>query len=263
MNIWTAGFIGVGLMVLVFLLSWIWAVSCDNYSLVDAVWAGGIGLTGNMWLMLGGRGSLKIWVAGALLAIWGSRLVWHLQRRIRRAYPEEDARYTKLREAWVDHLKNRFFWFFQAQGLTVVLLSLPFLFIAFDSDRHWGGWEASGACVVLLGILGESLADFQMSAFKAEKHVANAVCQNGLWRYSRHPNYFFEAVIWFGFYIYACRSDWGWATIHAPAMIVFLLLKVTGIPPTEAAAILSKGDAYRRYQQSTSPFIPWRPKRAI
>ena len=260
MSIWTAWFAGVGLMVLVFFLSWIWAVSCNNYSLVDAVWAGGIGLTGTMWLTLGGGGSLKIWGAGILLAMWSFRLVWHLQRRIRRAHPEEDARYAKLRKAWSGNSKTLFFCFFQAQGVSVTLLALPFLFIAFDSDRHWSRWESSGACVVLLGILGESLADHQMSTFKARNRATNAVCQDGLWRYSRHPNYFFEAVIWLGIYIYACGSDWGYATVHAPAMIVFLLLKVTGIPPTEAAAILSKGDSYRRYQESTSPFIPWRRK---
>ena len=99
-----------------------------------------------------------------------------------------------------------------------------------------------------------------MSAFKASNSNSKAVCQDGLWRYSRHPNYFFEAVIWLGFYLFACGSEWGWAMVHAPAMIIYLLLRVTGIPPTEAAAVIRKGDAYRRYQKSTSAFIPWPPK---
>jgi steroid 5-alpha reductase family enzyme len=113
--------------------------------------------------------------------------------------------------------------------------------------------------VAVVGIVGESVSDSQMSRFKARNPDSKAVCQEGLWRYSRHPNYFFEAVIWSGIYVYTCGSEWGWAMIHAPATIIFLLLKVTGIPPTEAAAVRRKGDAYRRYQKTTSPFIPWRP----
>ncbi len=100
-----------------------------------------------------------------------------------------------------------------------------------------------------------------MARFKKGKPGKNEICREGLWRYSRHPNYFFESVIWLGFYTYACGSAWGWTTIHAPAIIVFLLLKVTGIPPTEASAVRRKGDAYRRYQETTSAFIPWPPRR--
>lgn len=258
--------LGIGLMAVLFIVAWVWARKCDNYSLVDAVWAFGIGLTGCLWLVAGGGGA-KHWVAGGLLGLWSLRLGWHLQRRIRRAHPEEDARYAKLREVWTGRVASAFFWFFQAQAISVVLLALPFLLIAMDPDGAWSGWEAAGLAVALIGISGESLADSQMSRFKAGKPGkpgkpdSKAVCQEGLWRYSRHPNYFFEAVIWIGFYLYACGSDWGWATIHAPAAIIYLLLRVTGIPPTEAAAVLRKGDAYRRYQETTSPFIPWPPKR--
>ena len=254
---------GLGLlgMLLLFLVAWMWARRCDNYSLVDAAWAFGIGLTGVFWLIVSGSGSLKHWVAGALVAVWSLRLGWHLQRRIRRAHPEEDARYIRLREVWTGRVASAFFWFFQAQAISVVLLALPFLLIAADPDDGWSVWESAGLAVTLIGILGEGLADRQMSRFKAGKPDPKAVCQEGLWRYSRHPNYFFEAIIWMGFYLYACGSDWGWATVYAPAMIIFLLLRVTGIPPTEAAAVLRKGDAYRRYQETTSPFIPWPPKR--
>jgi steroid 5-alpha reductase family enzyme len=254
---------GLGLlgMLLIFLVAWMWARRCDNYSLVDAAWAFGIGLTGVFWLAVSGGGSVKHWVAGGLVAMWSLRLGWHLQRRIRRAHPEEDARYVRLREVWTGRVASAFFWFFQAQAISVVLLALPFLLIAADPDDGWSVWESVGLAVTLIGILGEGLADRQMSYFKAGKPDSKAVCQEGLWRYSRHPNYFFEAIIWLGFYLFACGSDWGWATVYAPAMIIFLLLRVTGIPPTEAAAVLRKGDAYRRYQETTSPFIPWPQKR--
>ena len=261
MSGWMAFAIGVSMMSLVFLIAWIWARRCDNYSLVDAVWAFGIGLTGVLWLILTGDGMSKHWVAGGLVALWSLRLGWHLQRRIRRAHPHEDARYAKLREVWKGRVASAFFWFFQAQGISVILLALPFLLIAVDPNGSWSVWESVGLGVALIGISGEGLADSQMSAFKASNSDSKTVCQDGLWRYSRHPNYFFEAIIWIGFYLYACGSEWGWAMVHAPAMIIYLLLRVTGIPPTEAAAVIRKGDAYRRYQKSTSAFIPWPPKK--
>ena len=261
MSGWLAFAIGVGMMALVFFSAWMWARRCDNYSLVDAVWAFGIGLTGVLWLILTGDGTIKHWVAGGLITLWSLRLGWHLQRRIRRAHPHEDARYAKLREVWKGRVPSAFFWFFQAQGISVIVLALPFLLIGVDRDGSWSVWESVGLAVALIGIAGEGLADSQMSAFKTSNSDSKAVCQDGLWQYSRHPNYFFEAVIWIGFYLFACGSEWGWAMVHAPAMIIYLLLRVTGIPPTEAAAVSRKGDAYRRYQKTTSAFIPWPPRK--
>ena len=263
MNAWMVLWMGVGMMAVVFAIAWALARKWDNYSLVDAVWAFGIGLTGCFWLVAGSGGGAKHWVAGGLLALWSLRLGWHLQRRIRRAHPEEDARYVKLREVWAGRVAWAFFWFFQAQAVSVIMLALPFLLISVDPNGVWSAWETAGLAVTLIGICGEGLADSQMSRFKLRNSDSKSVCQEGLWRYSRHPNYFFEAVIWLGFYLYACGSDWGWATVHAPAVIVFLLLRVTGIPPTEAAAVRRKGDAYRRYQETTSSFIPWPPKKIL
>ena len=261
MNAGTALILGTGLASGGFALAWAWARKLGHYSLVDVVWAFGIGLTGLFWLVMCAGGSMKQWVIGGLLVSWSLRLGWHLQRRIRRIYPEEDSRYDKLRNVWSGRVASAFFWFFQAQAISVIVLALPFLAIAVDPDRSWSAWETVGLVVTLVGIFGEGLADFQMSKFKEGNSDSKAVCREGLWYYSRHPNYFFESVIWLGFYFYACGSDWGWATVHAPAVIIFLLLKVTGIPPTEAAAVLRKGDAYRYYQQTTRPFIPWPPRR--
>lgn len=260
MNVSQAGLLGVAFMAVSFFLAWIVAEKVRNYSLVDAAWAFGIGLTAVLWLGIVGDFGIKQQVAAGLIAAWSLRLGGHLQRRIRRAHPEEDPRYVKLREVWEGRVSSAFFWFFQAQGISVVLLALPFLIIAADPAGAWGGWETAGLVVAVTGLAGEALADAQMSGFKARNSDSKAVCQEGLWRYSRHPNYFFEAVIWTGFYVYACGSPWGWAMVYAPAVIIYLLLKVTGIPPTEAAAVRRKGDAYRLYQMTTSPFIPWRPR---
>lgn len=256
------GLFGIILISVLFLVAWMLARKWDNYSIVDAVWAYGIGLVGIFWLTAWGNGSPKDWVIGVLLGTWSLRLGSHLQRRIRRAHPKEDARYARLREIWEGHVPRAFFWFFQGQAVSVILLALPFLLIAADRDSSWGIWETVGLTITLIGISGEALADAQMSRFKSGMPGEKAICRVGLWHYSRHPNYFFESVIWLGFYAYACGAPWGWTMIHAPAIIVFLLLKVTGIPPTEASAIRRKGDAYRHYQQTTSAFIPWPPRQS-
>ncbi|RYD23695.1 MAG: DUF1295 domain-containing protein [Verrucomicrobiaceae bacterium] len=247
-------------MMLVFALAWAWAVKIDNYSLVDAVWAFGIGLTAVMWLSLGNGDAVKRCAAAVLITCWSLRLGSHLTHRIRKAHPDEDARYRKLRELWKGREKRMFFGFFQVQAASVVLLALPFLFIGRDASG-FGVWEAAGAIISVLAISGEALADHQMNAFKKQGHDRKAVCDVGLWRYSRHPNYFFESLIWVGFYLFACGSAYGWMMVHAPLVILFLLLRVTGVPPSEASSLASKGDAYRAYQRRTSVFIPLPPRR--
>ena len=120
--------------------------------------------------------------------------------------------------------------------------------------------ELAGAALWLLALGGEALADAQLAAFKRDSANKGRVCAVGLWRFSRHPNYFFEWLIWVAFFVFALGSPRGWVAIIGPASILYLLLRVTGIPLTEEQALRSKGDAYRRYQQTTSAFIPWFPK---
>lgn len=245
-----------------FAVAWAWATRIANYSLVDAAWAFGIGITGCFLLATGPGDMLARILAAILVGCWSLRLGIYLHRRIQRMHPQEDARYAKLREIWKGRERSAFFGFFQIQALSVVLLALPFLAIAHGSNPvHF--FVILGAFVAVVGLLGESLADHQMATFKRSNSDSKRVCKSGLWRYSRHPNYFFESLIWWGFYLMACGSPWGWATIHAPLIITWLLLRVTGIPPTEAAAVASKGDAYREYQSTTSAFIPLPTKKRV
>lgn len=245
---------------LLFAAAWAWCVRLRNFSPVDAFWAFGIGFTSVFFLIGDTPPDGKRIAAGALIAVWSLRLGRHLAGRIAKHHPEEDSRYVKLREVWKGRENLSFFGFFQAQAFSVVLLALPFHIIAADPDPTWHFLHLLGAVVAVIGLTGEALADWQMSAFKSADPDPKSVCRKGLWRYSRHPNYFFESVIWIGFFLFAAGSPWGWTTIYAPAMITYLLLKVTGIPPTEASALKRKGEAYRQYQLTTSPFIPRPPK---
>lgn len=244
---------------IIFAVAWAWCIRLKNFSPVDAFWASCIALTGLFFLLVQSPNPKQI-TAAALIVAWGSRLGYHLGKRIASHHPEEDSRYEKLRKVWEGKVNPMFFLFFQAQAVSVFLLALPFHLIAIDPDSTWAPLHLIGAIVAIGGLIGETIADKQMTAFKSEDPSPKSVCRKGLWKYSRHPNYFFESVIWIGFFLFASGSPWGWTTVYAPAIITFLLLKVTGIPPTEASAVKRKGDAYREYQRTTSKFIPLPPK---
>ena len=119
--------------------------------------------------------------------------------------------------------------------------------------------SSSDAAVALwaVAIVGEAAADRQLDRFKRDPANRGRLCDVGLWRYSRHPNYFFEFVIWISYALYAAGSPFGWSGIVSPALILYFLFRVTGIPLTEAQALRSRGEAYRRYQETTSVFVPW------
>jgi steroid 5-alpha reductase family enzyme len=113
----------------------------------------------------------------------------------------------------------------------------------------------------LISVLGESIADAQLRAFKKDSANKGKVCSKGLWNYSRHPNYFFQWMMWMAYLVFALASPYGYLAIISPAIILYLLLRVTGIPITEEQSIRSKGDTFREYQKTTSAFVPWFKKR--
>ena len=243
-------------------LTWGVARRLRNYSIVDAVWSLGFAPIAVMYL-IGRKYQPEQGILFVLMvAFWSLRLGVHLARRIASHHPHEDVRYAKLRTDWGSNADRKMFWFFQLQGALQVVLSLPFLFacsrstdskIPLESD-----WFAIGGCALwLTGLLGESLADRQLARFRADPANKGKVCQTGLWNYSRHPNYFFEWLVWVGYAVFALGSPWGWLGLIAPALMLHFLLNVTGIPMTEELSLKSKGDAYRAYQSTTSAFVPW------
>lgn len=254
-------FEGIALILFLFILAWVWARCCDNYSLVDPVWSAGIGLTSILFLLGTEAWSPKKVTIAFLVATWSMRLSWHLGYRIAQYHPQEDRRYQNLRDAWKNNEKLFSFLFFQAQAVSVLLLSLPFLLIGIDQNREWNFLEIAGCALLTIAILGETIADKQLANFKKNHSHHSEICQQGIWKYSRHPNYFFESLVWMSFYLIIAGSPHGWLSFYAPATIIFLLLKVTGIPPAEASSLSSKGEAYREYQKNTSIFIPWFPKK--
>ena len=149
--------------------------------------------------------------------------------------------------------------FFWLQGLLVVGLATPFLLGTQNATTHWAATEVIALAVLLLALIGEAVADAQLAAAKRRGLV---LCQQGLWRYSRHPNYFFEWLVWVAFALLAHSAPWGWLGWVSPLLMLHFLLNVTGIPLTEELAVRRKGDAYREYQRTTSAFVPWFRKEA-
>jgi steroid 5-alpha reductase family enzyme len=195
------------------------------------------------------------------VALWSVRLAVHLARRIVPLHPVEEGRYLELRRRFEGHVESSFLRFFMFQGVLNVGLSIPFLFACMNTSPKAGILEVAGALVFALGLLGESLADAQLNAFRQDKANAGKVCGRGLWRYSRHPNYFFEWLVWCSFALLgSAASSFGWISWVCPALMLYFLLRVTGIPATEEQAERSRGEAYRDYRARTSAFVPWFPR---
>ena len=253
--------IGAAIVAAMTFVLWVIHLLIGNAAIVDFGWAIGLALLA-LWYAWAGPGyHARKWAIAAMAGFWGLRLgLYLLFARV--IGHEEEGRYVQLRQDWKTNLPLRFLFFFEFQALLDVVLSLPFLLACLDSRAPLGFLEKTGAGLWLIAILGESLADRQLDAFKKNPVNRGKTCQAGLWRYSRHPNYFFEWLIWVGYAIFAIGSPWGWLGLVSPALILYFLLGVTGIPATEAQALRSRGDEYRRYQQTTSAFIPWFRKKA-
>ncbi len=238
-------------------VTWVVAWHVRNLGLVDVSWSFGF-IPAALFYSIAAPGleARKIKVA-TLAIIWGGRLAWHVGSRVMRQHPREDARYAVLRSKWALHLHWKTFLFFQLQAVLLALLSLVFLIPCMNDSKSTHDLEWLGLVMGLMAIAGESLADFQLSKFRLNPVNHGKVCQTGLWRYSRHPNYFFEWMAWVGFFVMDLGSPWGWIAFMSPAFMLYFLLQVTGIPPTEELLLKSKGNAYREYQESTNAFIPW------
>jgi steroid 5-alpha reductase family enzyme len=238
-----------------FALTWAISVRIRNYGLLDVAFSYGVAILAPMYAWFGPGDPWRKWAFAALGMLWSLRLGTYILLRVLKHHPAEDVRYQALRARWPTPIQ--FLGFFQLQAGLVVLFSLPFLFAAFNTAPTLSALEIVGMAVVTLAVLGETTADLQLQSFK--RHPANGgrVCDAGLWRYSRHPNYFFESMVWWGAFLVARAAPWGWVTIACPLLMLYFLFRVTGIPLTEEYAVRSKGDAYREYQRTTSAFVPW------
>jgi steroid 5-alpha reductase family enzyme len=247
--------IGTGTAVIGFGAVWFMSVRLRNYGFLDVAWSLSVAVLAPVYACLGSGDATRKLAFTAIGVAWSLRLGLYILIRVLRMHPIEDKRYRTLRERWKG--PGGFFVFFELQAVIAVIFSLPFLLASVNARASLGKFEALGLTLALCATAGEALADWQAQRFKQYPANNGAVVDVGLWRYSRHPNYFFESVVWWGFFIAALDSPYGAITVVCPLLMLYLLLNVTGIPLTEMHSLESRGDLYRAYQRTTSRFVPW------
>ena len=256
-NIFLAGWVA---LTVVMALLWLVQYATRNAGIVDVAWAFGTGILGVWFALHGSSGdSARGVIIAFLVGVWSIRLGVHLASRVFRE--SEDGRYRYLRGVLGGWTQPVMFLFFQVQALWGLMFALP-MWAAAQSTSHtiaWHDWMGIG--VWLVAFVGEVVSDRQLDRFRRDPDNKGRVCQVGLWRYSRHPNYFFEWLHWWAYVLIGLGSPWWWVTIAGVAVMYVFLTRVTGIPYTEQQAIRSRGDAYRRYQETTSVFFPFIPSK--
>lgn len=229
-------------------------------SLVDVGWAFGVGAL-VLWfaLVTDAPPARRGLVAAAALA-WSLRLgLYLLADRV--VGKPEDGRYAALRRAWGPRAGLWFFGFFQLQALAALLFALPMAFAMRNPAPVPSAFDVAAVALLAVVLVGESVADAQLARFRANPANRGRTCRVGLWGWSRHPNYFFEWLHWFVYVLFAAGSGWMWVNLSAPALMLWLLFRVTGIPATEARALETRGADYRDYQATVSAFVPRPPRR--
>jgi len=245
-------------------LVWFWYRRTDNAAWIDTAWAGMIGTGALLHGLFSGASTLERWGLPMLMAAWSARLGAHLFRRT--AGEPEDGRYAELRRRWSSRhgagaIPGRFLVFYLMQALLATALALPAGLASFDRLLRWSPWQIASLVLGALSLLGSHLSDSRLSRFREDPARRGFACRDGFWRYSRHPNYFFEILLWISFALYATPCPGGsWAWL-APGSIAFFLFFVTGIPLTEAQALRTRGEDYSDYIRTTSPLIPWFPRK--
>jgi steroid 5-alpha reductase family enzyme len=253
---------GLGLILALLVMTLVWraSVRLQNAGIVDIAWSGLFAPLALLYAVLGGGDPMRRAIAASLMILWSLRLATHLWRRVVGHIEVEDGRYAKLRDSWGESADRKMLVFFLFQGATTVVLSVPILIATLNPAPSLRAVEFAAIGLWLIAVSGETLADRQLARFKADHANAGKVCSEGLWRYSRHPNYFFEWLVWCSFSLFALGTPYGWLGLGSPLIMLWFLYKVTGIPATEEQSVRSRGEAYRQYQRTTSPFFPWFPK---
>ena len=240
---------------------WLIQRKTGNAGIVDVAWAGLVGAIGVIFaLWPSGIGWLRA-IVGTMIGLWSLRLTSYLYRRVV-GHPEE-GRYVSLRNGWGEQAHQKFFAFFQAQAILAWCFALPVLIVVRSPEAPSNGLVVLSILLWSVGISGVTLSDRQLAKFKKDSEHRGKTCRVGLWRYSRHPNYFFEWLHWCAYVPLSWGSAYWWGTALVAGMLLYAVLFVTGIPPTEAQALASRGEDYRQYQRTTSAFFPWFPKRLV
>lgn len=240
------------------IIIWLVYLRFGNPSIIDGCWSIGILISASLYILIQEgitTWNAKVFFVWFLLFIWAARLAGYIwgTRILKNIH---DPRYETLSREWKISKKIGFLLNYLLQGFLMMVLALPFLILPHSIYKII---DITGITMVLIGILGESIADFQLSKFK--KNNQGEICNIGLWRYSRHPNYFFELVIWFGFALLTSNLSLSTSiSFFSPIVLLIIFIFITG-PITEKQMLKSKGKKFLEYRKNTSFIIPWSPQK--
>lgn len=225
----------------------------DN-SIVDIGWGTGFILLAVVSLIYTGLYLPRHIIVTLLVLIWGIRISLHIGVR----HKGEDIRYITWRKAWGRWFAVRsFLQIFVLQGTALFIIAYPVVFINNSSQSGITLLDLMGIMVWCIGFIFETVGDYQLALFLRDEHNKGRVLSTGLWRYTRHPNYFGEALVWWGIFLMACSLPSGFITIISPMLITFLLRYVSGVPLIEE--LFANNKEYETYKEATNAFFPWFP----
>jgi len=240
----------------VMLLLWWRQTRTRNANAVDAAWALGFSVVPLVFAVRAPNFTARTVLVSLVILTWSWRLGFHLLRGRVLGKKPEDARYRALRGRW---RQGHFFVFYQAQAFLIAMLSVPML-AALSSRATFSPFDLLAAGFGFLAVAGEAFADHQLARHQADPGRRARTCDTGLWRYSRHPNYFFEWLHWWAYVFFAMPTVLAFPALIGPVVMAWFLLKITGIPAAEAQSLQSRPD-YAAYRARTSAFVPWFPRR--
>lgn len=247
------------ILILVTLL-WIWSVFIKNVSIVDIFWGLGFVVVNTFYVFMSGELNARKIVILTLVCIWGFRLAIYLA--IRNIGKGEDFRYQEFRQ---NYGPKRYWWFsyfqtFLLQGILIMIISLPLLGINYNnSNGNLEILDYLGIIIWIIGFTFETVGDFQLSNFKRDPKNKGKILHTGLWKYTRHPNYFGDSAVWWAYGIFSIAAGSYWQAIGAVIMTL-LILKISGVSLLEKTLKETKPQ-FKEYIQKTSSFIPWFPKK--
>lgn len=246
-------------MTVVMTVLWVVQRRTRNAAIGDVGWCVGL-IVSVLWYATQAIGGVERTLLAVMLVVLYAGRLGHSILVNRVIGKEEDPRYRRLREKWGASEAVKMFVYFQLRAVAVAAFSLPFLAVLWNHRPPTSVVELVGVLIWSVALAGESRADRQLAYFRADPRNQGKVCREGLWNYSRHPNYFFEWLHWCSYVVMTMGAS-GWVfTWIGPIGMGWALLRVTGIPPAEEQALSSRGEEYKAYQATTNAFFPWFPR---
>ena len=254
-----AALIGLATILTVLTFVWVLSLRLRDASVADVCWGLGFVLLAWLYCLLSPTLTPRSWLVAVLITVWGARLAWHIFRR--NHGKGEDPRYQAMRAS-----HGQAFWWrslftvFWLQGALLWFVAIPFL-VAIRATQPAALSPVDGLGIVLfaIGFGFEVVGDYQLARFRADRANRGTVLDSGLWRYTRHPNYFGDATMWWGLYAIAAATSGGWLTVLSPSLMTLLLMRVSGVTLLEEGLKASK-PGYRSYVARTPAFFPWFPR---